>query len=104
MASHLPKLPNFNLIHRSNKNEQIGTRGILVFAKSNIKIKLLQSSIKYSTSQKSKSSHSEMFIFEMPEMNLITGYKSPLTPAKKFQQQINDSFIETLSKGCKKMF
>lgn len=101
VGSHQPELPGFNLIHRSNKCNQIGTRGILVFAKSHIEIKLVQSTIKYSTLQKSKSFHSEMFVFETPEINLITGYKSPLTPAKQFQDQINDALTEAHSKGCK---
>lgn len=101
VASHQPELPGFNLIHRSNKVNQIGTRGILIFAKSYIEIKLLHSTIKYSTQQRSKSYHSEIFIFGMPEMILITGYKSPLTPAKQFQDQINDALTEAQSKGSK---
>lgn len=101
MPSFEPTLLDFHLVHRSNKNSSIGTRGILIFAKPHVKISLVHESLKYSKLQPSKAYHSEIFVFELPETNLITGYKSPSTPARIFQDQIDAAFNEIDSNGCK---
>lgn len=101
MSSYEPELLDFQLVHRSNKNNSIGTGGILIFAKQHIEIKLLHESLKFSGQQSTKSYHSEIFVFEMPEINIINGYKSPLTPVQTFQNQINDAYCEINSTECK---
>lgn len=89
ITSNQPTLPGFKLIHQSDEDEAIGKRGILVFAKANVILNFINYDIKFSRTKPSH--HSEIFLFKTSNTLIITGYKSPSTPAKTFKSQITST-------------
>lgn len=76
-------LQEFNLIFRSDNFDKPQKRGILIFGKSNIKFNKINHII-----IESKGYHSDIVAFRMDEVTVITGYKTPHTPAEEFKKQL----------------
>lgn len=75
--------PNFRLIERFDGFKNRKPRGLLIFAKPHVEIKLVKYSIEQTTQF-----HSTIAFFELNEFSFITGYKSPSTPFYIFRAQI----------------
>lgn len=96
-----PELFDFKIVHRSNVQRTIGTRGILIFVKPNIAFNLLDYQIRHSHNQ-TKKYHIEVFIFETTDLIIVTGYKSPSTPMKDLEELISNALTTASSKNCKR--
>lgn len=79
--------PQFDLINRFDDFRSRGPREILVFAKPNLSLKLIKSSIENSKKDE-KSYNSTVFLYKCKDFYLISGYKSPSTPATIFEHQL----------------
>lgn len=98
--SHKPTVPGFRLIHQSDEDKAIGKRGVLVFAKPYVSIHLINYDLKFFRTKPSH--HSEIFLFQTKNALIITGYKSPSTPAKTLKNQITSTMNLVQSINCDK--
>lgn len=83
-----PTLPGFNLIFRSDDFERPQKRGILIFIKADVQFNKLHHEIEKSEEKKY---HSDIVVFQIDDICVITGYKSPQTPAGTFKAQLSQA-------------
>lgn len=79
ISTDRPALHEFKLIDRFDEFRKRGPRGILVFAKNDMRFKIMKTSIEKSTSY-----HSTVFLIDFMDFYVVSGYKSPLTPGVEF--------------------
>lgn len=102
-ATDNPKLPGFEQIHHSPALTTIGNHGILVFAKQNARIHRIDHGLRNSDQHTKPKYHSELITFEIDDIHLITGYKSPNTPVAIFKTHIENTINNLKAKGCNKI-
>lgn len=89
ISTDRPKLSGFRLVDRFDDFRKRGPRGVLVFSKNDMYMKKMKVSIEKSQSHE-KSYHSTVFLFDCTSFYLLSGYKSPLTPAPMFEHQLSE--------------
>lgn len=102
ISTDRPALQDFQLVHRFDDFRTRGPRGILVFSKPNMALKMVKAEISKSTDNQ-KSYQSTVFLFECKDFYLISGYRSPSTPAIAFEHQLTSIMSMAKSNSNKKI-